>query len=89
MTTTQEIFDALGTILTEKEIVDELVKKAMGYLQYDDDNPDIGMGMFVFVAVNRAKEALKEEAELWKRKIYISDSATKLANDIVKKKRAR
>jgi hypothetical protein len=89
MTTAQETFDALSTILTEKEIVDMLVDKAIGFLEYDDDHPDVGMGMFVVSAIDLAAKEVREEAQRWKRKVFISDSAIKLAADIVRKKRAR
>lgn len=89
MTTAQETFDALSTILTEKEIVDMLVDKAIDFLEYDDANPDVGMGMWTGTAIDLAANAVREEAQRWKRKVFISDSALKLATDRVKKKRTR
>lgn len=87
--TAQDTFDALSTILTEKEIVDMLVGKAIDFLEYDDDHPDVGMGMFAGTAIDLAATALREEAQRWKRKIFISDNALSLATDRVRKKRSR
>ena len=89
MTTAQDTFDALSTILTEKEIVIMLTEKAMDLLEYDDANPDVGMGMWVGTAIDQAATLLREEAARWKRKVFISDDAIKLATDRVRKKRAR
>lgn len=87
--TPQDTFDALSSELTECEIIEMLVDRAMKRLDFDAANPDVGMGMFVFTAINMAADDIRKEATVWRRKVYISDSAKKKAAEIVREKRGR
>jgi len=89
MSTSQDTFDALSSELTENKIIEMLVDHAIAYLNYDDANPDVGMGLFVFSAVNMAADDIRKEAKVWRRKVYISESTKKKAEEIVRKRRER
>jgi len=89
MTTPQDTFDALASQLTEKEVIELLVDNATMLLNYDDANPDVGMGLFIFQAVDRAADDIREEALRWRRTVYISDSAKAEAEKIIGKNRRR
>lgn len=46
-------------------LIDLIVKKALGYLHYDDQHPDVGMGMSIDTAIRYAKDSILEESKIW------------------------
>ena len=46
-------------------LVNLLTEKAMGYLRYDDANPNVGWGMSITRAVELAEKATLTEAARW------------------------
>jgi len=87
MSTPQDTFDALSSHLTERVVVEMLVKVARAELEYDDAKPDVGMEVLVSDVVEFAAEEIKAEAKLWGRSVYISASAIAQAEKIIRKMR--
>lgn len=52
-------------MMKQDDIVDLLVEKSIAVLQHDAENPDVGMGMLPFMAIDPAWEDLCREAARW------------------------
>lgn len=68
----------------DKESLIKLVaNKAMGYLEYDDDHPNVGMGMFVGHAVELAEQDVLEEAARWNSLAALALNFDSIRDDVV------
>ena len=51
--------------MERSQLITLIADKAMGYLEYDDAHPDVGMGMWIGTAVDLAEQAVLKEAARW------------------------
>jgi uncharacterized protein (DUF1786 family) len=51
--------------MEQEQLIKLVVSKAIGYLEYDDAHPDVGMGMWVDTAVDLAEKSVFKEAARW------------------------
>lgn len=51
--------------MNDQEIARLLTEYALGFLRYDDDHPDVGMGMSIDTALDLAEKQLTAEAARW------------------------
>ena len=70
----KEVWDALSNEMPDDLIIDMLFEEAIGYLEYDDANPDVGMGMFHRTALQHAEKDVSLAATRWRRNIHITDA---------------
>lgn len=79
--------------MEEPELIELVVKKAIGYLEYDDVNPDVGMGMLISTAIDYAQEDILEEAARWNSlaalKLNFTNDIRAVAAAAIKEKRRR
>jgi uncharacterized protein (DUF1786 family) len=80
-------------MITEEKLIELIVDKAIGYLEYDDEHPDVGMGMFVSTAMDYAEKDILEEAARWNSlaalKLNFTDDIRATAALIIREKRRR
>ena len=70
-------------------IVDLIVAYAVGYLRYERENPDVGMGMFNDTAVGLAVKDVLNEARRWARSVVITEEMRAEAIEKVREHRER
>lgn len=85
----KEVWDALSNEMPEDLIVEMLVEEALSYLEYDDANPTVGMGMSYRTALQHAEKDVQLSATRWKRNIYITDAMRQRAMQDVEQARQR
>jgi hypothetical protein len=51
--------------MSDERVINRLVHYALGALEYDDHNPDVGMGMFPQTAVRGSVKEVENECMLW------------------------
>ena len=80
-------------MITEEKLIELIVDRAIGYLEYDDAHPDVGMGMFVSTAIDYAEKDILEEAARWNSlaalKLNFTDDIRATAALIIREKRRR
>lgn len=80
-------------MLAKEELAQLLAEKALGYLEYDDAHPDVGMGMFTSTAIEYAKDDIVQEAARWNAlaalTVKFTDDIINHATEIIAKKRRR
>jgi len=55
-----------GTGMMEnRDLIELLAEKAIAHLSWDDDHPNVGMGMLIDTAVRLAEQDVLEEAARW------------------------
>lgn len=68
-----------------------LASKAIGYLNYDDANPNVGWGMSISSAIELAEQATLEEAARWNSiealRLNFTDELREAVSKIVYKER--
>jgi hypothetical protein len=66
-----------------------IADKAIGYLEYDDAHPDVGMGMWIGTAVDLAEQDVLEEAARWNSIEALRLDFSAVHNDVISVVRAR
>jgi hypothetical protein len=67
----------MGIAMNKKQLIELLIEYAKSNLEYDQNHPNVGMGISVESAVRAAKESIKEEAARWDREVTIEPSYIK------------
>lgn len=88
MFTPQDVLDTLRCEIPEDTLLDMIVIEALSMLDYDDENPEVGMGMSVDEAVDEAVKSIKEDSVRWDKFVYIGEGTKQKALVEVRKRRA-
>ena len=79
--------------MNDDDLVALLVKYAIEELDYDDAYPDVGMGMGIGEALNRAQKKVLQEAARWNAvaalQIQFTPLMEKAATDLIIQRRRR
>lgn len=73
------VWNALTNEMSDELIIASLVEDALCYLKYDDEHPDVGMGMSYRTALHHAEKDVLLAATQWERNIHITDDIRKQA----------
>lgn len=84
-----DVWAALSSEIPDIEIARMLADEACGFLEYEDHNPDVGMGMSYKTALFHAERDVLHAATIWGRKIFISDDVRATATDLLAKLRGK
>ena len=76
-------------MISNKDLIELLAKKAIAHLEYDDEHPDVGMGMFVGTAVTLAEQDVLEEAARWNSLASLALDFKSVRDDVIEVVRAR
>ncbi len=71
------------------QLIDLLVNKSIGYLEYDDANPNVGMGMWISDAVSLAEKDVLQEAQRWNSQAALLLNFDSVRKTVVEKVRAK
>lgn len=76
-------------MINNKDLIELLAKKAIAHLEYDDDHPDVGFGMFIGTAVDLAERDVFEEATRWNSIAALALNFEEVRDDVVEVVKAR
>lgn len=76
-------------MISNHDLINLLASKALAHLEYDDDHPDVGMGMFVGTAVDLAEQDVLKEAARWNSLAALALDFSSVRDDVVEVVRAR
>jgi hypothetical protein len=51
--------------MEREQLIELVVERAMAYLRDDDRNPDVGLGMSLLSAIDKAEKNVLQEAARW------------------------
>lgn len=72
-------------------LIELVANKAIGYLRYDDANPNVGWGMSISSAIELAEQATLEEAARWNSiealRLNFTDELRQAVKEVVYKER--
>ncbi len=71
------------------DLINLVADKAIAHLEYDDEHPDVGMGMFVGTAVDLAEEDVLREAARWNSIEALRLDFKSIRDDVIEVVRAR
>ena len=76
-------------MISNEDLINLVAKHAIAHLEYDDDHPNVGMGMFIGTAVTLAEQDVMEEAARWNSIAALSLDFKSIRDDVIEVVRAR
>ena len=76
-------------MIDRKDLIELLARKAIAHLEYDDDHPNVGMGMWIGTAVDLAQNDVMEEAARWNSIAALALNFDEVREDVIEVVRAR